>query len=594
MQTKPNRSEKKPIIVDHGQITLPDIQTKPVEITDHETGDIFVLRIQKVKIRNSVVTIIGWHTFDKLPIVVATTDSIIQCEHVLNDEATHHTPEYLNGKKRIPFGIMGTLSSSQHGAAIYLSFKHSNKIYNARLILTKDIERTTIASLPIAGSRNSVAHIDKCGSVFGKTSVLAGWAICRPGVTLWMMDRYGNKKDLKATLRFQRKDVIDLFSADYSRHTTDAGFVTNWEHPQQEDDFIAIVEESDDQYTMIAKLTWMPIPNDPVAYARFAFSVATPAESFDRRLNEWEGPAIEKLLDERNALAELVEQAPDVWQFGKTSSEITTSVVIPLYGRWDFVEHQLSCFATDSSFANTSELIYVIDDPVLITPLIGEAENLYRLYQVPFKIIWGHRNRGFSGANNFGAQIAKGENLVFLNSDAFPLQAGWIESLASALVDNPEYGLIGARLLFPDGGLQHAGMRFLFSETWGVWLNKHPLAGLDPELDVCVGLVERPAVTGACVAVTRANYKYVGGFDEGYLIGDFEDSDFCMKFREVGLKIGYLPEATLIHLERQSFRMLGDTSFRTLVVRFNAWRHSKRWGEDIAKLNLAFEQGETK
>lgn len=101
--------------------------------------------------------------------------------------------------------------------------------------------------------------------------------------------------------------------------------------------------------------------------------------------------------------------------------------------------------------------------------------------------------------------------------------------------------------------------------------------------------MEKPAVTGACMAMSRANYIKLGGFDEGYLIGDFEDSDLCMKVRVDGLKIGYLPSVILTHLERQSFALLGDNSFRTLVVRYNAWRHSTRWAKEISALMKSFE-----
>jgi len=69
------------------------------------------------------------------------------------------------------------------------------------------------------------------------------------------------------------------------------------------------------------------------------------------------------------------------------------------------------------------------------------------------------------------------------------------------------------------------------------------------------------------------------------LIGDFEDSDLCLKVREKGLEIACLQlPATLIHLERQSFGGVGTPGFRDYVVRYNAWRHHNRWRETIAKL----------
>src|SRR3546814_13338009 len=61
------------------------------------------------------------------------------------------------------------------------------------------------------------------------------------------------------------------------------------------------------------------------------------------------------------------------------------------------------------------------------------------------------------------------------------------------------------------------------------------------------------------------------------LIGDFEDSDLCLKLRNEGMKIAYLPTVQLTHLERQSFKLLGENEFRTRVVIYNAVRHQERW-----------------
>jgi GT2 family glycosyltransferase len=86
-----------------------------------------------------------------------------------------------------------------------------------------------------------------------------------------------------------------------------------------------------------------------------------------------------------------------------------------------------------------------------------------------------------------------------------------------------------------------------------------------------------PAVTGACLAIRRKDFDRVGGWDTGYLIGDFEDSDLCQKIRKEGMKVGYLPDIQLTHLERQSFKELGNDDFRTRVVIYNAVRNQERW-----------------
>lgn len=435
------------------------------------------------------------------------------------------------------------------------------------------------------------AHFDHAGAVFGHYGLLAGWVVCRPGAEIWIADGYGNERNLNEGIRYQRTDIVQIFGDEFGAGTIDAGFVIDWPYPQKKGDPIRIVVGDASGKHLVVERGWDEVANDAVSYARWAFSVPTPPESFNKRLDMGEGSFIEKLIAKRNQ--EPPNQRPiECHEYGLQPTSPKYSVIVPLYGRWDFVEHQLLEFSKDPIFQKDAELIYVIDDPAIITPMINETENLLNYYHVPFKIVWGHRNRGFSGASNLGAHIAKGSHLVFLNSDAFPQQAGWINALGDALDNNSEFGLIGARLLFPDGGIQHAGMEFFFSSSWGVWLNKHPRLGLDPSFDPAKGLTELPAVTGACMIMRRQDFDNVGGFDQGYLIGDFEDSDLCMKVQAAGLKVGYLPEATLTHLERQSFRLLGDGSFRNLVVRFNAWRHHQRWGTAIGELMAKYkEQG---
>lgn len=439
----------------------------------------------------------------------------------------------------------------------------------------------------------AAAHIDSFGLIPSRCGLMAGWMVAQPGWEMWGVDSQGNVLNLASALRYQREDIVSLFRDTFGQRTVDAGFVTQWPYPISITDTVGIVAyhpESKRAFE-VARKQAVEVPNEPEGYARWAFTVATPAEKFNERLNGWEGELIETLLAERSRAFSQDEKAPDVMVLGKVPESPDISLIIPLYSRWDFVEHQLLAFSKDATLLETTEIIYVVDDPRILTAISNEVENLHRLYNVPFKVVWGHRNRGFSGANNLGVSVSRGRQVLLLNSDAFPTSPGWANQLSTLLDENPQYGLLGARLLNPEGGLQHAGMVFFYSQSWQVWLNKHPLAGLAPELDdVPEGaqIVDKPAVTGACVIMQRSLYDQLGGLDEGYLIGDFEDSDLCLKVLSEGYQLGYVPGVSLVHLERQSFSSLGDTSFRTLVVRFNAWRHTKRWGEKIHSVMQSF------
>lgn len=437
------------------------------------------------------------------------------------------------------------------------------------------------------------AHIDRFGVIPNRKGLLAGWVVAQSGWEVWVQDENGNTETLEAALRYQREDVVTLFRNQFGQHTVDAGFVMQWPHPMRLSESIRLLAYHPASQQAFELFKAMPeeVSDDPEGYARWAFTVPTPAEKFDERLNRWEGKFIETLLAERQTWFETHSRPPEVQVLGTPPEAPTISLIIPLYARWDFIEHQLLAFAKDRRLLETTEIIYVVDDPRILTAVSNEVENLYRMYEVPFKLVWGHRNRGFSGANNLGVSISRGRQVLLLNSDAFPTRPGWANRLGELLDANPEYGLLGARLLNPEGGMQHAGMVFFYSSSWRVWLNKHPLAGLAPELDVVPAgaeIVDKPAVTGACVILTRALFDELDGLDEGYLIGDFEDSDLCLKVIDHGRRIGYVPGVELVHLERQSFSALGDTSFRTLVVRFNAWRHTQRWGTQIESVMKAF------
>lgn len=437
------------------------------------------------------------------------------------------------------------------------------------------------------------AHIDRFGVIPDRKGLLSGWVVAQSGWEAWVQDESGNTEKLDGALRYQREDVVTLFRNQFGPYTVDAGFVMQWPYPMRLSESIRILayQPATRQAFELFKKVPEEVPNDPEGYARWAFTIPTPAEKFHERLNRWEGRFIETLLGERQGWFDVHCRAPEVQVLGTPPDAPTISLIIPLYARWDFIEHQLLSFARDRRLLDTTEIIYVVDDPRILTAISNEVENLYRMYEVPFKVVWGHRNRGFSGANNLGVSISRGRQVLLLNSDAFPMGPGWANRLSDLLDANPEFGLLGARLLNPEGGMQHAGMVFFYSSSWQVWLNKHPLAGLAPDLDNVpsgVEVVDKPAVTGACVIMTRALFDELGGLDEGYLIGDFEDSDLCLKVIEHGLSIGYVPGVELVHLERQSFSALGDTSFRTLVVRFNAWRHTQRWSAQIETVMKAF------
>jgi GT2 family glycosyltransferase len=89
------------------------------------------------------------------------------------------------------------------------------------------------------------------------------------------------------------------------------------------------------------------------------------------------------------------------------------------------------------------------------------------------------------------------------------------------------------------------------------------------------------AITGACMVMRRALAEQIGGFDEAYVIGDFEDSDLCLKLRDMELDSAVDHGSKMYHLERKS-QAGGEKLWRLNMTAYNAWQHDRRWGALIA------------
>ena len=291
-------------------------------------------------------------------------------------------------------------------------------------------------------------------------------------------------------------------------------------------------------------------------------------------------PVVERLWNSRPE----VPNANSVIDVGIVPDNPTVSVIVPIYGRNDFIEYQLSLFADDPDWKD-AELIYVIDDPRISSQTVQLCREIHPLYRVPTRLVVGRQNRGFAAANNAGAARARGKLLLLLNSDVMPKRRGWLSELCRQYESLPGVGALGAKLLFPDGSLQHGGISFERTPRFpGLWLNSHPGKGLPPGTAAKGALVAVPAVTAACLMVDRDLYLSVGGLDEGYILGDFEDSDFCLKLRRAGRQICCAQSVELFHLERQSQQSIGSDAWRAGLTLYNAWVHTKRWDESIRQL----------
>ena len=271
-----------------------------------------------------------------------------------------------------------------------------------------------------------------------------------------------------------------------------------------------------------------------------------------------------------------------VERFGPELVEPLFSIVVPLYRVLDYLRFQIAAFATDRGLRDQTEIIFVLDSPEQADDVSHMLGGLYRLYQMPMTLAVMSANGGYARANNAGVELARGLVVNLLNSDVIPTEENWLSPLADQLGGSARIGAVGPKLLFEDGSLQHAGLYFQ-RDARGTWLNHHFHKGMPGGHSPANRSRLVPAVTGACLVMLRETFTEVGGFSEDYVIGDYEDSDICLKIRALGLNIAYEPGVALYHLERRSMRRNGDY-MRGIASRYNSWLHTRRWDAVIGEL----------
>jgi len=157
------------------------------------------------------------------------------------------------------------------------------------------------------------------------------------------------------------------------------------------------------------------------------------------------------------------------------------------------------------------------------------------------------RNTGFARASNDGAREARGEFLLFLNSDTLA-SAQAIEGLANTLREDPALGAVAPQLVYPDGRPQEtAGYAPSPMREFSSWARKRARARVVAALRDAGNLAEVGFLSGAALMVRREAFSAVGGFDESFFFY-YEDVDLCTKLAARGWIIRIAPEVTVVHL----------------------------------------------
>ena len=251
------------------------------------------------------------------------------------------------------------------------------------------------------------------------------------------------------------------------------------------------------------------------------------------------------------------------------------SVIIP---NKDHVKDLDLCIRSILERATYRNLEFVVIENNSTEP---ETFAYYKRIQKEFpqiRVVTWEREFNYSAINNFGAGYAKGEYLLFLNNDTEIIAKGLFEEMLG-FCQRPDVGAVGARLLYQDDTIQHAGVVVGFGGIAGhTFIGLHEAENSYFHRAMCAQ--DYSAVTAACMMTRASVFVQCGGFTQELAVA-FNDIDYCMKVRSLGKLVVSAPYATMYHYESKS-RGLEDTPEK--VARFNReiGIFARRW-PDILK-----------
>jgi O-antigen biosynthesis protein len=241
----------------------------------------------------------------------------------------------------------------------------------------------------------------------------------------------------------------------------------------------------------------------------------------------------------------------------------TVSIIIPVYNKHLYTFNCLRSLLDTSS--EISFEVIVVDD-------CSTDETTATLSKISgIRVIRNPRNEGFVNSCNTGAQAAQGEYLLFLNNDTV-VTHGWLVEIVRTFGLYPDVGLVGAKLIYPDGRLQEAGgITWNDATGWNYGRlddPRKPQYNYAREVDYC---------SGACIIVRAGLFRSFGGFDIRYVPAYYEDTDLAFRVRSSGYKVFYQPRSNVIHFEGIS----SGTNIKVGVKQYqeiNRHKFMDKWG----------------
>ena len=276
-----------------------------------------------------------------------------------------------------------------------------------------------------------------------------------------------------------------------------------------------------------------------------------------------------------------VSMIPDTPGFYKTDYTIQrpglVSILIP---SCDHAKDLRTC--VDSIYAKTTyphfEII-VIENNSKEEETFRTYERLERQHPDSFRVVrWEGTGFNYSALNNFGARFAQGEYLLLLNNDTEVITPRWLEEMVM-FAQQERIGCVGAKLLYPDDTIQHAGLGFGYL-TLAAHMHKNFPVANPGYMGRLIYAHDVYGVTGACLMIRRTLYEEAGGLDESFAVA-FNDVDFCVRVHKAGYQNLFTPFAMLYHYESKS-RGLDESPEKRARFVSEVTRFQTRWKAELA------------